>query len=191
MIECSQTGQRMVEWRQNVKASKPLLCFTLASSWVLSERDYASTTLCLLQLLKLARLPMMLKKIRWEGMGYSRINSNRVSKLLHLSKRSNNWKLWSTWINKWNWSQCVLLLFIFMQSCVWKQNSKEDKIPCRFVQTLVTYDTTLFNFQSFHGSCLFISLHSFLTEYSFLGRRWKLLFFCLFRLEIFERKFLD
>lgn len=28
------------------------------------------------------------KNIRWEGMGYSCINSNRVSKLLHLSKRS-------------------------------------------------------------------------------------------------------
>ena len=30
---------------------------------------------------------MILRNIRWEGMGYSRINSNRVSKLLHLSTK--------------------------------------------------------------------------------------------------------
>ena len=31
-------------------------------------------------------------------------------------------------LNKWNRSEHVLFLFIFMQCCVGKQNSKEDKI---------------------------------------------------------------
>ena len=77
----------MTSERQSLAAFASSTCLCVLYQTPLKP---ASATLCVLCLPNLARLPMILKKIRWEGIGYSRVNSNRVSKLLHLSKRSNS-----------------------------------------------------------------------------------------------------
>jgi len=46
-----------------------------------------SAMLCRLHLPNLARLSIILKKMQWEGMGYSHINLNHVWKLFHVSMK--------------------------------------------------------------------------------------------------------